>query len=301
MPGAARRLDPTIPNYFDAGFTSMEIWIGDDRGQVSNNFLGRNTGDWFNLMNQGLVRTGIADSDSHVRVSNQVGAPRTMVASPTDAPGSLSAIDETLAANVNAGRAFGTNAPIVRITTAAASTGETGGLALGQPLLIHTTDGAVTVTVDIQSPVWAEFDRVELYVNSTTTRSTFTKESGAGPVSVKKYTITPDFTQTVTPTVVTVNGSIPGAQRLEATATFNLTGLTADSWIVAMVKGTDGVSRPLFPVIPNSLKQSTNTTLSNLIDGNLGEDGMTALAFTNPLFVDVNGGGWTPPGLQINP
>lgn len=299
VPGSARRLDPAVSNYFDAGFTSMEIWIGESRSQVYTNFLGRNAGDWFNLMNQGIVRTGTADSDSHVRVSNQVGAPRTMVASPTDDPGSLSGIGETLATNVNAGRAFGTNAPIVRITTAAASTGETGGLELGQPLLVHTTDGAVTVTIDIQSPIWAEFDRVELYVNSTTTRTATNKESGAGPVSVKKYTITPDYTQTVTPTVVTVNGSIPGAQRLEATATFNLSGLTADSWIVAMVKGTDGVSRPLFPMLPNSLKSSTNLTLANLTDGNLGEDGMTALAFTNPLFVDVDGGSWTPPGLQI--
>lgn len=154
-----------------------------------------------------MVRSSIADSDSHVKVDSQVGAPRTMVASPTNAPGGLGAIAETLAANVNAGRAFGTNAPIVRITTAAASTGQSGGLALGQPLLITTTDGAVTVTIDVQSPIWAEFDRVELYVNSTTTRTATMKESGAGLVSVKKYSITPDYTQTVTPTVVTVNGS----------------------------------------------------------------------------------------------
>jgi hypothetical protein len=68
-----------------------------------------------------------------------------------------------------------------------------------------------------------------------------------------------------------------------------------------MVKGTDGVSRPLFPVLPNNLKTSTNTTLAQLTDGNLGEDGIMALAYTNPLFVDVDGGGWSPPGVLVAP
>src|SRR5262249_59715513 len=128
-----------------------------------------------------------------------------------------------------------------------------------------------------------------------------TRQSGGGRVAVKRYAIAPDHVQSVTPSVVTVNGGIPGAQRLEASTTLSLTGLTEDIWVVVMVKGTDGVSKPLFPVIPDSLKSSTNPTLADLTDGNLGEDGMTALAFTNPLFVDVDGGGWTPPGLQIVP
>jgi hypothetical protein len=28
---------------------------------------------------------------------------------------------------------------------------------------------------------------------------------------------------------------------------------------------------------------------------------MTALAFTNPIYLDVDGGGWTPPGVQTVP
>lgn len=299
--GPARRLDPSIPNYFSDAFDAVEIWIGDDRSHIYTYFLGQNAGDWFNLLNQGIVRTAVSDSDTHGKVIVQVGSPRNYVASPTDAPGSLGAIAETLSANVNDGRSVGTNAPFVRITADAASTAQTAGLDLSLPTLISTVDGNVTVTVDVQSPTWAEFDKVELYVNSTTTRSSTNKESGNGPVSVKRYAITPDYTQNVSPTLVNVHPSVPGADRLEATAIFNLTGLTEDVWIVAMVKGTDGVSRPLFPVSPNSLQTAGNTTLANLTDGNLGELGMTTLAFTNPLFVDVDGGGWTAPGLQINP
>lgn len=299
--GPARRLDPSIPNYFDAGYDAMEVWIGDDRAHIYTYFLGQNAGDWFNLLNQGILRTGVSDSDTHGKVIVQVGSPRNFVASPSDDPADLSGLAETLSANVNDGRSVGSNAPFVRITAEADSTAQTAGLALGLPTLIATTDGNVEVTVEVQSPLWGEFDTIELYVNSTTTRTSSNKESGNGPVSVKRYSITPDYSQSVSPTVVDVFPLITDAKRLEATATFNLTGLTDDVWIVAMVKGTDGISRPLFPVSPNSLKKTGNTTLADLTDGNLGEDGMTTLAFTNPLFVDVNGGGWAAPGLQITP
>ena len=61
---------------------------------------------------------------------------------------------------------------------------------------------------------------------------------------------------------------------------------------VVMVKGSDGVSRPLFPMVPNDLSTASNSTTGDLTDGNLGEDGILALAFSNPLFVDVNDGAW---------
>ncbi|MBY0280176.1 CehA/McbA family metallohydrolase [Candidatus Binatia bacterium] len=304
VPASVRRLNPAVTNYFTDTFDALEIWIESSRSGVATDFYGRNLGDWFNMLNQGILRTAVADSDTHKRINTQSGGPRTMVASPTDAPGALGGIADTLSANVNAGRAFGTNGPLVRITTSAASTGQIGGLELGLPTLISTTDGAVDVTFDIQSPAWAEFDRIDVYVNSTTTRSVVSKQSGAGLVSVKSYSTTPDYVlQAGTDfTVSTVNvAPVPGADRLEATATLSLTGLTEDVWIVAIVHGTDGVSRPLFPVVPNDLKSAGNTTLGNLTDGNLGEDGILARAFTNPLFVDVDGGGWTAPGLQINP
>jgi hypothetical protein len=303
VPAAARRLPP-LANFFTDTFNALEIWIGDDRSQVYNLFLGQNIGDWFNLINQGIVRTAVADSDTHNRIGTQAGIPRSLVASPTDAPGGLAAIADTLSANVNDGRVVGTNAPMVRVTANAASTGETGGLALGLPRTIETTDGNVDVTVQIQSPLWAKFDRVEYYVNTTTTKTIVNRNSGAGTVGVRRYSITPDFVQTApgdfAVSSVVVDPMVPGASRWEATTTLNLTGLTDDVWIVVLVRGTDGISEPLFPVEPNSLKTATNTTLANLIDGNLGEDGMTALAFTNPIFVDVDGGGWSAPGVQVS-
>lgn len=300
VPAAARRLNPAITNFFTDAYDALEIWIGDDRGQVYTNFLGQNAGDWFNLINQGIVRTGVADSDTHSQWGGVSGFPRNMVAMSTDDPGDLSGDAADISEHVNEGRSFGTNAPMVRVSASAASTGQTASLQLGDPLEISTIDGEVTIDVDIQSPTWAEFDTVEYYINPVTTKTTLTgKQTGAGLVNVNRYGITPTTVQNVVPIPVPVLGT--SSSRLEASTSLTLTGLTQDVWVVVMVKGTDGVSRPLYPVLPNSLKTNTNTTLANLTDGNLGENGITALAFTNPLFIDVDGGGWTPPGVLVTP
>jgi hypothetical protein len=172
---------------------------------------------------------------------------------------------------------------------------QTAGHAIGLPTLISTLDGEVDVTVDVKSPLWAEFDRIELYVNNAPEAV----DDDSNVATPNRYTVCADFTQNVVPTVVNDFPGIPGASHLEASHTFNLMGLTDDTWIVAMVRGTDGVSRPLFPVVPNSLNTAGNGTLGGLTDGNLGQGGMPALAYTNPLYVDVDGGGWTAPGLSF--
>jgi hypothetical protein len=50
----------------------------------------------------------------------------------------------------------------------------------------------------------------------------------------------------------------------------------------------------MFPVFPSNISQGSNTTVANLIDGNLGESGVTSLGFTNALYVDADG----VPGFQ---
>ena len=94
-----------------------------------------------------------------------------------------------------------------------------------------------------------------------------------------------------------MNAAIPGASRNEIAVTARLSGVSEDSWLVAVVHGTDGVSIPLFPAVPEDLDEASNTTLDELTDDNLGEGGVLAFAFTNPLFLDVNGDGWVAPGV----
>jgi hypothetical protein len=52
----------------------------------------------------------------------------------------------------------------------------------------------------------------------------------------------------------------------------------------------------MFPVYPRSLATAGNTTLANLLDGNVGESGTNALGVANALYADVDGvPGFQPP------
>jgi hypothetical protein len=295
---AALRLDPNVPNFWDDGFTALEIWIETGyRSQVFENFLGQNAGNWFNLLNQGIVRTGISDSDTHQVFLVQSGFPRNMIASPTDDPGDLAAIAETLAGNVNDGRVVGTNGPFMRVILEG-DPNQFGGLEEGMDTLVPASGGSATISVEIQSPTWAEFDTVEYYVNS----ETITDFTDRDPNEPPFYRICPDFVQVVDPNTVLV----AGGERLEATTSLPLSGLTQDAWVVVMVKGTEDVSCPLFPVIPNELDPDVNTTLADLKSCDVGDKGIPALAYSNPLFIDVDdglggspNGEYDPPGLQF--
>ena len=59
-----------------------------------------------------------------------------------------------------------------------------------------TKETSVDVTLEIQSPIWAEFDRIEIYVNSATTKSVAQRQSGVGLVDVTTYAVSPDYVLT---------------------------------------------------------------------------------------------------------
>jgi hypothetical protein len=282
------RLDPFISNLFSPHFDGLELLIGNDRSQIDT-FFNENLGDWFNLMNQGLVYVGTSDSDTHHRNMAQAGVFRNFIASSTDNPEFID--EDEMTQSVKEGRTVGGYSPFLRATVHADSTGETGGHALGLPTIIRTTDGNATLHLEMQSPIWVEFDTVELYMNTVPVPVYDDSDAFATP----QYRASPDVVLTagVDFTVTEVNDQpgIPGARHSEAEVDYDLGPLSQDTWIVALVRGTDGISRPLFPVVPNDITPESNPTLSDLLDGNLGEVGILSLSFTNPLFIDVNGNG----------
>src|SRR5690606_33017547 len=142
----------------------------------------------------------------------------TMVASPRDEPAALEALAEELSRNVNDGHVVGTNGPFLRIRLEAPSTGESASLELGDALLVRATDGRVTVRLGVQSPLWAEFDRIEWYVNATTERRIEARRTSAGEIALPRYRPDPTAVQTAGTDFeirrVPVDGSVPGAERL---------------------------------------------------------------------------------------
>ncbi len=285
------RLDPAVSNLYDDNYTALEVWIEASRAQTEL-ALGDNLADWAGLLNQGRFKTGIADSDTHQRVPVQAGGPRTYVASATDDPALIDA--NVLAQNVNAGRAIGSGGLFMTVSLIGDG-GAVASHALGDPLTVPATLGAGTVNIHVEAPTWAEFDTIEIYANAVpscecefTFFGVINRVCQVSPIAT--LTAGVDF---VLNTTTGVSGF---GQRLVADVARPLV-ISGDTWVIVVARGTDGVSRPLFPVNPKDLDKSANPTLAALTDGgasppwNLGEDGQLAMAFSNPLFFDFENDG----------
>lgn len=293
-----KRLDPSLDNAFDSGFQSLEVWIGaDGRSGIFDRFLGQNVGDWFNLINQGIVRTAVANSDTHDRRNTHLST-RNLISSEVTNPSQLAGIAEELAANVASGKVVGSNGPFmtIRATGRLVGLSQSAGLGVNEFNTIPISSNSdLTIEVLISTPEWAAVDSVDFYINNQ-------PELTSAPGAAARYGICPSFTVNAGDPgweeflATGVNG-VDGANRRDITVLAEIQGITADSWLVAIAHGSDGISRPMFPVVPDDLASAGNSTLANLTDGNLDESGVLAYAFSNPLFFDVGGNGWVAPGV----
>ncbi len=287
-----RRLGAPVSENLFFPFPALEIWNGSSRGAQSE-FLDQRIGIWFNLLNQGIETTYIADSDSHSFSNLRSAGARTWTAA---APGSDQAgtVDSGEVANmVDAGKATGGQG--VFVTTALRATDGSGSTAdLTRFGSTHVTDanGNVELDIRIQAPTWAPFDRVEIYANAATVPVDVSAPYLYGAVP-SRVLAEGDCSPATTGdgdfdvSVVDVVPAVPGASRLEANLTVPFAGLTEDTWFVVVVKGTDGTCSPMFPVFPSNLSSASNTTLADLLDGNVGESGVMALGATNALYFDA--------------
>jgi hypothetical protein len=170
---------------------------------------------------------------------------------------------------------------------AADGSGRVADFTLDGHTMVRSDNGGVDLEIHVQAPLWAEYDRIEIYANAATVPVLM-----ADGVPVL-FTATPtrvlhageDF-------IVDLVDVIPGqpwARRRESRLTVPFRDLVGDVWFVVIARGSDGISRPMFPVFDKDLRGDTNTTLADLLDGNLNERGVLAMGATNALYADVDG------------
>jgi hypothetical protein len=292
----AERLGRRLPSTATAGnlfhhFPALELWNGADRAQ-QNNFLNERIGIWMNHLNKGLRTTAISDTDTHTFGDLETAGARTWTASSSDAPPGI--VDAEIAAAVDAGRAVGGQG--IYVQTRLIADGGTADLTLDGSTDVVSSNGELTLEIKVQAPLWAQFDRIDVYQNAAT---------AGGPYL---YTATPTLTflegdcDPATTgdgdfdiTTVNVQPGVPGGQRQEVTLNVPRT-LAQDTWFAVVVRGSDGVCEPMFPVYPRSLNTASNASLADLLDGNVGESGTMALGVANALYADVDGApGFQPP------
>jgi len=212
--------------------------------------------DWFNLIGTGMRVTATANTDTHTLRVESTGWPRNFVRVGGDDPAALD--ERAFVEAVNAGRVTCSFGPFVTLE----ATGRTSGNTAREGDDLSAPGETVDVAVRVQAPPWIPFDTVDLYMDGERLDR-----------------------RAVTPAEVPVGG----ASRLEHTETFAVTP-TDDAWFVAVVSG----SGPMFPGVPYNTTPRSQVTLERLRAGDV-EAPLTPFAFTNPVFVDVDGdGAFTP-------
>ncbi|MCU1277961.1 MAG: hypothetical protein JWM53_1507, partial [bacterium] len=287
---------------FSDKFDSVEVYNGFHlatvNGETTDALVDANLRDWMNFVSFGFTPTAVGDSDSHQWYSVPAGLPRTLVAVPDDSAAALLAGVADDVANTVSGMAprdvVVSNAPFIKLTVDGAGIGRTA---------THT-GGALTIHVEVTTAAWAAVDTVELFANATF------------DVPTPKGATAPDLEPVVcltsrAPAPARCANALGGARALTATTAagkqsivLDITDVTPDQimtleragatgkdlWIVARATGTVG----MFPTIPAGI-DAKSATLDQLIAGNTANIGVGALAFTNPVYVDVDGNGWRAP------
>lgn len=299
----------------------LEVWNNfnmrdsDGDGRRENVKLDRVMRDWFNLLSLGFYVAPVGNSDTHYSVKDPLGMPRTMVRVPDDGPGPLvdgSATDAVMRTLEGTGAPRDivvTNGPMLAVKVAGMD-------AIGRQ--VQPNNGAVVLDVTVTAPDWADFDTLEIFANATPD----TPVQGTTPVSLiplRCWTTRPLATLSsmdpcklapMAPATMTVTnqsvGTGGGYHRLVATVQIRLTaadirnraGATGqDAWLVIRARG----DKAEFPILAQQMLDDTNLPI--LVRGNAGEIdtllrggiGVSAAAFTAPIFLDFDGGGYRAP------
>jgi hypothetical protein len=222
---------------------------------------------WFSLLNQGELRAGTANSDSHTLAVELLGYPRTVVFD----QGSFADFDRArFNAAVREGRSFGTNGPVLDVCVGGASAE-----CRGPSLEAFTPALGARLRLAVAAAPWVPVEELRIYVNGALARVI--------PVDVR---------------VEDAFAELP-LSFLTDLALEELAAESGDYWLVVEA----GASLPAFGVGEEGLPVLTQPSGDERLPESHAAFHLQAvapktlpLAFTNPFFVDVNGDGWTAPG-----
>lgn len=300
-------------------FNGLEVWNGFSVGDSNSDgvrevkSLDRVMADWLSMLSLGFYVTPAGNSDTHTIIADPAGMPRTYVRVPDDSPDALASpaiVDAVLATQTGANSTprdvVVTNGPFIDVKVA------------GAPVLgrfVTSMNQPVTLDVTVYSAEWAKFDTIEVFANSTPGAATkedttltplkcYTSrplDSLAEKDPCKRAPLDPEFV-TIQPIPV------DGYQRYEVhlqitidpsdiTNTNRAGAQGKDAWLVFRARGDRGI----FPILLNG-DTVTSTTLPLILAGDLQAigaaldgHGVPATAFTAPVFVDFDGGGYRAP------
>jgi len=246
---------------WDARTLEEQQALSDGETTLANGIMGQ-VDSWFTLLNLGYRHTVVGSSDSHYPSSTPSGQPRTWLMCATDSPAHIdtAAVLDALRNH----RAVASYGPFVRF--------EADGQPIGSEIV---ASGDVALHIQVSSPAWFQVDHVEVYENGTLIEEIALTRADVGGVDLD--------------TQITVHP-------------------TQDSWYVVVAIGDDDLD-PVYPTLTRKNLQfqdvvtealSSMPSLAALLSPAAPrprQGPMIPYALTNPIWVDVGGDGWEPPGL----
>ena len=196
--------------------------------------------DWMTFLSRGTVRTSSGVSDSHKAYSDNGGYARTWVKMANDSVSQFQPL--MFAEGLRTQRAFASNGPIINFTAQKldANMMPVGPvLEMGQTISVAAND-RVQLTVDVQGLEWMELNRVEIYSHAPGREAVNGATNDSWPEGriLQKHDI--DF-------INVPLEAVPGTtlRRVHLVEKF-VVQPAADTWFVAMARGTSGRNmRPL--------------------------------------------------------
>ena len=157
-PGLVLRTPPGA-SFGNADYHTQEVMNG-----TENEDLVPYRAYWFYLLDQGIVRAGTANSDSHSLVDNVLGTPRTLVT--TDQRVGPTFDEARFDRAVREGRMIGTNGPVIE----ASITDRSG--AARRPSVEPFVPGAdAMLSLRVTAASWVPIDQVRIVVNGEVART----------------------------------------------------------------------------------------------------------------------------------
>jgi hypothetical protein len=266
---AAFRLAPTEvdPDTGDTGlwtdtFTAFELLNSYKMSRFWERFRW-----WLQMLGRGFSPTGTAVTDTHRLRRVEPEAPRTWVevGANKDTPGTFD--QEVFAAALNRGAAFGTTGPFVQVSVDAGM-----GRVAGPGQTVRA-EGSVTVRVSVQTPEWMEVDTIDIYTNVA--EGLDTEPGVPDSTAIAPSHSVPYPWEEANSEVVAVGTG----RHVRRSKTISIPlQIDRDAYIVVLVRAESGDRPSMFPIVYDR--------------------GARPFAFTNPVFVDADGGGYDNPPLQ---
>lgn len=160
---------PEGSDFNNADFHAQEVMNG-----TNNGYFQPYRAVWFYLLNQGVVRAGTANSDSHGLTDNILGSPRNLVWADT----TVADFDQKIFNKaVRAGKIVGTNGPVIEVSALdAGGEARTPGVAPFEPM----QGGALKIKVS--AAPWVPVDEVRIIVNGELARTLSDLDDPADPL-----------------------------------------------------------------------------------------------------------------------